>query len=85
MPSKQFILLGDDTQKDMKAYASIAEDFGDRILKVYIRQTGLSRSESQELLWENLKNTGLNAVYFTDEDLPNQEIEYWDKHLNSMP
>ena len=83
MPSKKFILLGDDTQKDMEVYASVAKDFGDRILKVYIRQTGLTRNESQELLWKNLENTGLNAIYFTDDDLPNQEIEYWDKHLNS--
>lgn len=74
-PRKQFVLLGDDTQRDMEIYTKIIHDFPKRILKVFIRQTGFTRNETQEALWQDLKTSGVEAVYFRDEESAKREIE----------
>jgi hypothetical protein len=75
MPGKRFILLGDDSQRDMEIYSDIVSKYKDRIIKVFIRQTGFGRSEKQLELWERLKATQVNAVYFNDGDEARTEIE----------
>ncbi len=72
---KRFILLGDDSQKDMEVYTKIINEFPEKILKVYIRQTKAKILLRQKTDWEKLTSTGVPAVYFTDETpFDNQEI-----------
>lgn len=65
---KKFILIGDDSQNDMRAYTHICKKFPDRILKVYIRQTSFNRDEQQNKQWEKLLNCGVKGKYFNDSD-----------------
>lgn len=76
---KKFILLGDDTQRDMEIYAQVVELYEDRILKIFIRQTVVTRSERQEELWNKLQNTGVNCTYFSDADSVDEELAYLSK------
>lgn len=61
---ENFILLGDDTQKDMEIYATIARNYPSQIVTVYIRKTKQTSTKLQLEYWESLKNTGVEAYYF---------------------
>jgi phosphatidate phosphatase APP1 len=82
LPDKNFILIGDDTQKDIDIYTQIVYLFRSQISKVYIRQTGFSTDEIQTKKWETLKQTGIPCTYFQDEDDINLEIESLKQLLN---
>jgi len=62
LPDKNFILIGDDTQKDIDIYTQIVYLFRSQISKVYIRQTGFSTDEIQTKKWEALK-ANRNTMY----------------------
>jgi len=74
LPAKKFILLGDDTQRDMDVYTQVINQFKDRIRLVFIRQTRISRTAEQERKWSELKNTGVEAYYFDDRENPENTI-----------
>ncbi|MFD0932799.1 phosphatase domain-containing protein [Psychroflexus salinarum] len=74
LPDKKFILIGDDTQKDMDIYSEIVNTYKSQIIKVYIRQTTFSVDEIQREKWEALQDTGVSCMYFQDDDDINQEI-----------
>lgn len=65
---KQFYLLGDDGQRDMEIYLSVASEFPGRIANVFIRQTRSKRSSKQKEMWEKLKQKVPGAVYYQDGD-----------------
>jgi hypothetical protein len=73
VPGKKFILLGDDTQRDMDVYTQVVQGFPGRIRKIFIRQTGLIRKPAQAEKWNRLLATGVEAVYFQDTDEPGEE------------
>ncbi|MEQ8908881.1 MAG: App1 family protein [Vicingaceae bacterium] len=75
LAEKKFILLGDDTQRDMEIYTQVIEEFRDRILMVFIRQTNFNRSKKQEEMWQKLKKSSVEAIYFDDQQSPEQAIE----------
>jgi phosphatidate phosphatase APP1 len=75
LPEKRFILLGDDTQRDMDVYTEAAKEFPKQIKKVYIRQTRLVRNAAQAEKWNKLQATGVNAVYFQDTDEVGEEMD----------
>lgn len=62
--NENFILLGDDTQKDMEIYATIARNYPSQIVTVYIRKTKQTSTKLQLEYWEALKDTGVEAYYF---------------------
>ncbi len=66
--SKKFILIGDDSQNDMRAYTHICSKFPNRIPLVYIRQTSLKRDKSQDEQWKKLLDCGVKGIYFNDSD-----------------
>jgi phosphatidate phosphatase APP1 len=66
--NKSYVLLGDDSQRDMEIYTNIIEEFPDRIIKVYIRQTGDKIRKRQKEMWEKLKQTGISVNYFDNDD-----------------
>lgn len=82
LPEKKFILMGDDTQKDMDIYAEIVNTYKSQIIKVYIRQTTFSVDEAQEEKWKTLQDTGVSCMYFQDDDDINQEIVQLKEFLN---
>jgi len=62
--NKKFVLLGDDSQKDMTVYTAIIKDFPDRIIKVYIRQTKHKILPRQKNMMSKLKKTNIPVTYF---------------------
>jgi phosphatidate phosphatase APP1 len=75
MPDKKFILLGDDSQRDMDVYTQAIEEYPERIRKVFIRQTRLTRKAIQDEKWNRLLESGIDAVYFQDSDEVGEEME----------
>lgn len=82
LPDKKFILIGDDTQRDMSIYTEIVNAYKSRIIKVYIRQTGFSMNENQEKQWYALQETGVDCKYFKDDDDIETEIKLVKQLLN---
>jgi phosphatidate phosphatase APP1 len=82
LPDKNFILIGDDTQKDIDIYTQVVHAFRPQISKVYIRQTGFSIDEVQTKKWDALKQTGIPCTYFQDEDDIDLEIESLKQLIN---
>ncbi|SDG62383.1 phosphatase domain-containing protein [Psychroflexus sediminis] len=81
LPDKKFILMGDDTQRDMDVYTEVVNLYKDRIIKVYIRQTTFTVNEKQTKQWETLQDTGVDCMYFQDDDDINDEIEKLEESL----
>ena len=73
-PGKKFILLGDDTQRDMEVYISILESFPNRIVKVFIRKTLIKLTGSKKDYLESLRNIDVPVRYFSDEDDVAEEL-----------
>ena len=67
-PGKRFLLLGDDGQKDMEIYASIAEEFPDMIEKIYIRQAKRKIDRKQRKMWNTLNSLHIPFMYFGQQD-----------------
>ena len=59
-PHLQFVLLGDDSQKDVEIYLSVVNHFPEKIFAVYIRQVGKSKNAETE---ERIKEMESNSVY----------------------
>lgn len=66
--NKKYVLFGDDSQRDIEIYTTIAMDFPQRILKVYIRQTKSKILLKQKRMMENLEATGVPINYFSADD-----------------
>ncbi len=74
-PGKNFILLGDDTQRDTEVYKHILELFPGRIVKVFIRKTLVELKGLKKENMENLKNINVPVIYFSDEDDIAEELK----------
>ncbi|MFD1292345.1 phosphatase domain-containing protein [Lutibacter holmesii] len=62
--NEQFILVGDDSQRDMEIYTVIAKKYKMLISNVYIRQTKKTISDKQKTDWKALQETGVKTYYF---------------------
>ncbi|MBZ9785968.1 App1 family protein [Psychroflexus sp. CAK57W] len=82
LPDKKFILMGDDTQKDMDIYTAIVNTYKSQIIKVFIRQTTFTVNEIQKEKWDTLSDTGVPCMYFQDDDDINNEILQLSELLN---
>ncbi len=72
---KDFVLIGDDTQRDLEIYLDIAKEYPDRILKILIRKTNSSKDRISK--WKSvIEESNVSFNYFTDEDDPLQELYY---------
>jgi phosphatidate phosphatase APP1 len=63
-PELQFILLGDDSQKDPEIYEEICRTFPTNIGAVYIRQTRKRSKPFTTLLLKNIQDLGIETCYF---------------------
>tara|TARA_R110000850_G_scaffold31669_2_gene86858 strand:- start:35 stop:961 length:927 start_codon:yes stop_codon:yes gene_type:complete len=69
-PLKKYILLGDDTQRDMEIYAETVRSFPDSVLKIYIRKTSNREpSLSQKKMMTILLDSGVPVTYFKSADI----------------
>lgn len=71
--TKDFVLIGDDSQRDMEIYTVIANKFSERIIKIYIRQTKRKILSHKKSMLVKLKSTGVPVQYFTA-DTPIDEL-----------
>jgi phosphatidate phosphatase APP1 len=67
--TKPFILIGDDSQRDMDVYANIAENFKERIFRVFIRQTKNKMKPQARKFLTRLNATGVDLVVFMNGDV----------------
>ncbi|GGN00972.1 phosphatase [Dyadobacter beijingensis] len=63
-PELQFILLGDDSQKDPEIYEEICRTFPQSIRAVYMRQTRRRAKPLTTLLLKNIQDMGIDTCYF---------------------
>jgi phosphatidate phosphatase APP1 len=63
-PELQFILLGDDSQKDPAIYEEICRTFPTNIRAVYIRQTRKRAQPEATLFLNNIQQMGIDTCYF---------------------
>jgi phosphatidate phosphatase APP1 len=64
-PELQFILLGDDSQKDPEIYEEICKMFPANIKTVYLRQTRTRAKSSATSCLARLKEMGIDTCYFS--------------------
>jgi len=65
-PHQQFILIGDNTQRDPIIYKAIAEKYKNRIHAVYIRNVvAANEASANELLQQLQRHTGIHTCLFT--------------------
>ena len=63
-PLQKFILLGDDSQKDIDIYTSIVEHFPQNVYCVYIRRVGAPEKENVLLKQKRIEKKGIHFCYF---------------------
>ena len=67
-PLQKFVLLGDDSQKDIDIYASIVEHFPQNVYCVYIRRVGTPQKENVLLKQTIIENKGVLFYYFVNSE-----------------
>lgn len=63
-PELQFILLGDDSQKDPEIYQQIGDRFPGKIKTVYIRQTRSEKKTSVINILKEMQQANIETCYF---------------------
>jgi len=63
-PELQFILLGDDSQKDPEIYEAICREFPKSIRAIYIRQTTTRSKPLTSMHLKNMEDMGIDTCYF---------------------
>jgi phosphatidate phosphatase APP1 len=63
-PELQFILLGDDSQKDPEIYEEICSTYAPNIRAVYIRQTRKRSKSEVTVLLKKIQERGIDTCYF---------------------
>ncbi len=64
-PELQFILLGDDSQKDPEIYAEICSMYAPNIRAVYIRQTRKRSKSEVTALLKSIQEMNIDTCYFS--------------------
>ena len=62
---QKFILLGDDSQKDIDIYSSIVEHFPQNVYCVYIRRVGTPEKPHVLLKQQTIEKKGVLFCYFS--------------------
>jgi len=63
-PHLQFVLLGDDSQIDVKIYLSVVKHFPGKIFAVYIRQVGKRKNPETEARIKEIESESVYCCYF---------------------
>ncbi len=67
-PDLQYVLLGDDSQKDAYIYERICKIFPLSIKAVYLRQTGKKQKIEIYSIIKNIESLNVSTCYFTHSD-----------------
>ena len=67
-PVLDYVLLGDDSQKDPYLYERVCKVFPTNVKAVYIRQTRSYKKIKVEKVLENLEDMGVETCYFQDSE-----------------
>ncbi|TVZ52844.1 App1 family protein [Dokdonia sp. Hel_I_53] len=65
-PDIEYILLGDDSQKDPYIYERICKEFPENINAIYIRRTGSEQKPAVETILNTIKSSGVQTLYFVN-------------------
>lgn len=65
-PNLQYVLMGDDSQKDPFLYEAICKIFPVNVKAVYIRQTGTLKKKKVSEALKNLETLNVSTCYFTN-------------------
>jgi len=63
-PNLQYVLLGDDSQKDPFIYERICKIFPKNIKAVYLRQTGRKKKDNVQKTLVNIQSLNVKTCYF---------------------
>lgn len=63
-PNLQYVLLGDDSQKDPFIYERICKIFPKNVKAVYLRQTGKKKKANIQKIVENIESLNVETCYF---------------------
>lgn len=67
-PNLQYVLLGDDSQKDAFIYERICKIYPKNIKVVYLRQTGRNKKENVKAILKNVETLNVDTCYFSKSD-----------------
>ena len=73
IPNGTFILIGDDTQRDLEIYGQVAHRYKERIEGIFIRRTRLRITGKQLEAEKKIKALGVNVNYIGMEELINNK------------
>ena len=73
-PNKEFILVGDDSQKDVEIYTDVARKFPNQISSIFISQTKNTLNSEKLKNWQLLKNTAVSTHYFKKNESFNPKL-----------
>lgn len=65
-PKQQFILLGDNSQRDPELYKALAIHYPNNIYAIYIRQIRKQRINSTKLILDSIPNKLIHVCLFTN-------------------
>jgi len=73
-PETTYLLLGDDTQRDMSIYARLCREYSGRIRKIYIRKTRKRYNDTQQAYRDELIQAAQEVQFFDDLDEFNDDL-----------
>jgi len=65
-PGKQYYLIGDDTEADIRTYSDVARQFPGRICQVFIRKTKAYNLRFQKHYYQRLHKLDIPVLYFDE-------------------
>lgn len=68
-PRLQYVLIGDDSQKDPYIYERICKIFPQSVKVVYIRQTGKSKKKKTKKVLKNIESLDVATCYFSQSEV----------------
>ncbi len=67
-PKLEYVLMGDDSQKDPDLYERVVKIFPENIKAVYIRQTSKHQKASAQLILKNIESMNVTTCYFKNSE-----------------
>jgi phosphatidate phosphatase APP1 len=67
-PKLQYVLLGDDSQKDPYLYERVCKIFPKNVKAIYIRQTRKKKKEAVVKVLQNIESLNVSVYYYDDSD-----------------
>ena len=67
-PKLEYVLLGDDSQKDPYLYERIVKIFPQNIKAIYIRQTSKQKKATTQEILLNIESMGVATCYFANSE-----------------